>query len=628
MLITDGSMETIKGLLFASNNGGTDEAKRNYEVLKGLDISEELLDAINPKGVQNEFYQLLAVHCLLENAPALKTFDSLNSFLENLPQEAEHLEDYPRLRYYLIYQEHSNHVYWSDYLKTADLKTWDDVYSFQKSMPYCKVTADDIFDIVSRTAVNFPRDGAINSLVWTACKKITADVELSREMASRLNDILLNEHLQAFLPRFLNAIVDESEERYLLKFAELSAFAKGTNSFIILKALGIACPNESKYCGQHLPLLRSQLEAQNITRADYINLSCTKGVSVQSIHDFVFEVSQSSAATLESKAVIYYLENFIDQSGTTWFQNTAANVFTNPDPDIVHSLNSFIYELVDKNLDLIYNLLTKRFETLGASSFPGGLFTSIVSADCGLFKKHLTQWLLSDNPKVHLTIRELCALHSLHHSAFTLSDEILAGLSSSDKLYIGIKIAGYVYSKEHLQNLMLSLTNSIRSDEDMLLKNMFAIYEQYIIYNYRTTLDILKAEMHGKDLPAHLKELYTRLVAAYDKYFEGLRSVPILMELQADTVISQHLHFYEQARLNKLSGKVEDKGFLSLLKNTEIKSYKWAIRREDQKIHDVQPLGHFETSTEFPMGERLNPAFQEKVRRHYQKMRKHEINID
>jgi hypothetical protein len=79
---------------------------------------------------------------------------------------------------------------------------------------------------------------------------------------------------------------------------------------------------------------------------------------------------------------------------------------------------------------------------------------------------------------------------------------------------------------------------------------------------------------------------------------------------------------------NQMYAETQRTGLMSLFKSVDVKALNWAIRRRDEKVHQPQPLGHFETSSEFPMGERLNPTFQERLRRHYQTQTRDEVDID
>ena len=64
-----------------------------------------------------------------------------------------------------------------------------------------------------------------------------------------------------------------------------------------------------------------------------------------------------------------------------------------------------------------------------------------------------------------------------------------------------------------------------------------------------------------------------------------------------------------------------------MMKPVNIHSKNWAIRRSNQKVHEVQPLGYIEHSVEFPSGEKLNPTFHETLRRNFQRIQKHEISF-
>lgn len=622
-LQASGGLEKIQSLLSIGDSDPGDKGRN--ELPENRRIPTVLSDVTQPGGICRDFKVLLHIHVLLSDAPDIGTLELLKNYLEGLPKEVKRIKGLSKIYLYIVYQEYFNIVTWHDYLKSASLWSWDEIISLKKSLPYCNLNAEAIFDLLSRCAVNFPRDHGIYSVATAACEKIRTDSELGKEMDSRLPDILGDTHLKIFFPRFVSAVINENKTVYASKFQELSSWINKDNCAAIMQALGLACPGEPEYGSWYLPLLEAQLHQSNLTRADYISLSGSKQLSYQNVHDFVVEVSRSFRDSNEVFAAVNHLVNFPDKNDQGWFREIAINTFTNPNDEVLHSLNHLVEELKDVNIVLVYELLTRRIEKLGSLNFLKESFRSLISSDPELFRKHLTTWFLSDVPEVHLALRRI---GSLGHIPLELSQDVLANLTSSEKLYIGVKILGYVYSKESLQSLVLSLTRSVRPEEETLLESLYTLYDQYIIYNYRTTLDDLRKELAQEKTPGHLRKLYTSLITTYENYFGQLRSIPDLMELKPDTQLTQYLHFYEQRRFDDLMNQKEEKGSLSMMKSVQVKSQKWAIRRENQNVHEVHPLAHYSTSTEFPMGERLNPIFHEKTRRHYQNLRKHEINID
>ena len=529
----------------------------------------------------------------------------------------------------VIYQECFGGVTWHHNLKRVPLKTWTEVEAFRKSIPYCKVILDDVFFLLERFAANFPDDRAIHALVHASCEKMKVDAELREQASARFGEIIFNARLRRFAARFLLAVVNGNEEVYLQKFDGLRNLIDNENGAEVLDALCIAAPNEALYKHKCIPLLHEHLASQMLSRADYLNLASKKPVSIPAMQEFAVHVSQSLQSTEEGHAVIAYLDSFVEHSESVWFAQAAKSILTYPDQELVSHLNNFLHELAERNLSLFYKLMRARFETLGDSCWLESA-AIYLAADRNHFSRHLTRWFLSENPKVHLAMRELCSRHRpISDDHFVLSADGLSRLSSSEKLFIAVKIGGYVYSKEALQNLIVSLTNSCKESEAVLLENLYLMFDQYVIYNYRGTLEKLGSEVRKEELPAHLRRFYTRLIDSYEEYFKQLSNIPDMMELRADYAISRYRDFYEQAVWQRLHAQSEKSSFLSIMaKSVSIKSPAWAIRRPGQDVHNVQPLGHFETSAEFPMGERLNPIFQEKTRRHYRRLTKHEVDID
>jgi hypothetical protein len=123
-------------------------------------------------------------------------------------------------------------------------------------------------------------------------------------------------------------------------------------------------------------------------------------------------------------------------------------------------------------------------------------------------------------------------------------------------------------------------------------------------------------------------KFYDDLNESYEQYFRDLGRIKTYPELHPDLVLVQHIQFYTQNQFSEKSKNIGKTGLAALFKNTPIHSHRWAIRRENEPIHQPSPLGHFKTSMEFPSGERLNPIYQETMRRTYQRMKRDEIDIN
>ena len=252
----------------------------------------------------------------------------------------------------------------------------------------------------------------------------------------------------------------------------------------------------------------------------------------------------------------------------------------------------------------------------------------LVRKDKELFQNCLTDWFLSGERNIYKALLKLCTVRDLEDDDFKLSNKRLATLSEGDKLFIGFKIAGFIYSKEHLQNLMFSLVASVKPEEHTLMQNLFNILYNYVVYNYRSVLDDVKTLLKNSALPVHLRSFYESLVHHYEKYFDQLKTVRDFPELRPDRKLSEHLRFYSQQKFAQEFKNAPRPAWADFSKGVTLHSHRWATRDPENLKHTPSPLDHIETSAEFPSGERLNPIFQETMRRTYQKMQRDEIDLN
>jgi hypothetical protein len=125
-----------------------------------------------------------------------------------------------------------------------------------------------------------------------------------------------------------------------------------------------------------------------------------------------------------------------------------------------------------------------------------------------------------------------------------------------------------------------------------------------------------------------LLKFYESLNYHYERYFAQLKTVRDFPELRPDRKLAEHLRFYTQQKFVQEFKKAPRPAWADFGKSITIHSHRWALRRPEEAKHAPAPLNHIETSAEFPSGERLNPIFQENMRRTYQKMKRDEIDLN
>ncbi|HWK57006.1 MAG TPA: hypothetical protein VNQ80_06705 [Parapedobacter sp.] len=331
---------------------------------------------------------------------------------------------------------------------------------------------------------------------------------------------------------------------------------------------------------------------------------------------------------LVGRILIGFLVMHIDENKSDWFQTIAGSIVQVDDDKIVNYLTHLFYQLVKQNVELSYLLITKRFESLGRKNFLESFWHELVNQNHELFHEQLTKWFNAENRNIHSAILKLTSLSEIHEHDFALSEKVLTTINSSEKLYVAMKIAGYMYSKEHLQSLIISLVRSVKEDEANLLAELYDIFYSYVIYNYRSTLDMISEEAKKENTPSHIANFYDQLEKAYEIYFQNFSLIKSHSELSHDSPLSQHLQYYKQQQLSVGLKESQKHSFMDSMKKVQLHSNNWASRNSSENQHHIRTLEKFGISVEFPAGEIYNPILQESKRRLYQRIKKHEINID
>ena len=185
-----------------------------------------------------------------------------------------------------------------------------------------------------------------------------------------------------------------------------------------------------------------------------------------------------------------------------------------------------------------------------------------------------------------------------------------------------------MYSTEALQRLVLSLIKSIHQGKENLDEPMQFILSQYVVYNFRGTLELIKKDLLENDITIFARQLFEKIIEEFEHYFEQLKNISVEKELSP---YREHLllkNFYMRHQFSDLPKTKKKYFFMDMMKSVKVNSEKWAIRRPEELKHDVKPLGHVSVSSEFPSGEYLNPVSQEYIRHTCQKIRKDEINTN
>ncbi|MDF2849984.1 MAG: hypothetical protein K0S31_669 [Sphingobacterium multivorum] len=571
--------------------------------------------------------QFLLVNDIYRNhSQKFATLDSISDILRTQEIHNQILNPWRDGFLAVIHQEHFVGNTWSN-LALSSTYDWDEIQMLDESLPYCSVHLEDILDYLRSITTHHPNDMGVHSIGKNVVLTISGSGELQSEIEKNIDSILSLGSNRKFLPSFLKGVINEDKQKFLSSLGLYpEAYPQYCNEF--LWALGAACPPDESCKNSYKLVLDIKLKDEKISIREFIQLATRYQFKTDDVIKLAMNISKTASTTEELNCLTEFLTTNIIDNQSEWFRTISSQVIQANNEQISSQLSHLIYRIKENNLELSYSLLTIRFEKLGSKNFLKTFWNDLIRNDIDLFQKHLTYWFSTENYLTHSALLKLTSLHEIHPSYFRLSEELLTQMTSSEKLYIALKIAGYIYSMEHLQSLIISVTNCIRKDEIELLDNIYDIFYSYVIYNYRSTLDLIKEEQKKDNLPSHLKAFYNQLEKAYDVYFYNLSLVKDYSELSHNQLLSRHLQYYKQQEFSDQLKKSNRNSFLDSIKNTPVHSKKWAIRRAHEKIHQVSPLGTFGVNIEFPSGEILNPISQESKRRTYQKITKNEININ
>src|SRR5690606_38767389 len=121
-------------------------------------------------------------------------------------------------------------------------------------------------------------------------------------------------------------------------------------------------------------------------------------------------------------------------------------------------------------------------------------------------------------------------------------------------------------------------------DKD-LFQNLAFMLSEYLVYNYRSTLKLLKEELKSKSINQFAKSIFQSTITEYDIYFKNLDQINGLKEIKPNSRFVQMRRFYEQKQFGSLPK--EKNSFLNSIKETQINAHRWAIRRTGVSKHQI-----------------------------------------
>lgn len=578
--------------------------------------------------VSKNLFRMLLVHFSLANqvSPLYAIVDLKNFILQDNGLKKYFINRHD-LSLFIVYLESVQKSSWVHYAACSEGEHAE-IGILNDSLPFCKADLNTLLSLISKIKNKYPDRSSFRLLAGSILLNLKNDQSLRLAILNSIDNFFEKPEWKEMWPYFLRGAINNEPGLFKQQFELLSTAYTHHPLTERLYALAIACPDDEFSLSFFFDRIKAKRDEKLIKAADYLQSVLARNrVDAET----TAYISSLSTVSRDKQELVYMsdilINNLEQHCQEDWFRITIRNIMPAPYQELIENFNHLLTTLIEKDTQLVYYLLKLRFAVNGGNNFLDDPWHELPDADPALFEENLVDWFLTGNRNIHLAMHHLSNDAPVNSDKFKLSQVRLAELNTTDKYYIACKITGYIYDKYILRSLLFSLTAAVKENELVLLEELFNIFTEYVIHNYRSTLDEVKKIIAVNNLPSHVIAFYQRIVDYFEEYFKGLDQVPLLIELRPDPILAQHINFYTSQQVSEQLKESQKGGTARFFKNVTINSHRWAIRRPGETVHSPQTLGHVRSEMEFPAGEILNPVSSERFRKVYQQLEKHEINI-
>lgn len=607
----------------------TIEAPLLYSWLAKTPDSYKLYLATEKNWIFLDFFLLLYSHVFRND-----DLDSVSSYKEILRQiefdrlylaypELHELQNFFTLSYQLVIRDTS----WPEFTEGFNPKNWSDILLLINILPLSRAGVSEFLLWMEKIVNAQQKDLALGSLSSSITSWVTYGKGVEYLSDDEIKLIAQSPGVNRFLFAVLKGVKDRCQHKTIYYIRILEPEMQSNSHFSILNAIGFISSENEK--DEFLQLLIDRFENHQLPTHEFIRLAGNFNLFESEVYKRIDPLLADSENILVFQAIIEYLQQAPDTIDQTWFKRVADFAISLPHAELVQPLDLMLFQLADNNeLALCYELLNIRIENLGRDAILETGITQMINSDTVLFYQNLVSWIIHENPVYHQFVFSITSRSNFDQNLFSISPIYFENLSPKDKIYAAYKIVGYIYSMEILQRILVSLIRSVNEEHEQVREAFEFVLKEYLIYNYRSTLDILRKNLADDQLPVFARSLFQECISYFEDYFKQLRSISIKKEISPYKVQSQLYSFYYQKLFADIPKKAHKKSIVSLFKQTDVNANNWAVRRPDEFKHNPQSLGRISVSSEFPSGEKLNPINQEYIRKTYQNLTKDEISID
>lgn len=517
---------------------------------------------------------------------------------------------------------------WQELTENADLSKWKEIHAVSSMMPILLPSCDQLKIWLADVTQRHENDWALADVSHWFHQWLLVipneDLPSDRQIAAFCS--------HGSLCRYCSPLVKAFSERRAKNFDQLAdcmfPAASMQTSFFVGFALGFAALSSGNRKDEYFELLNKYRASGTLKLADFFKICAAFQLHREKVFDLISAIDPSIQDKDVWIGVLNLLLEASDNIDKTWKEKTTITMFSRYEPELTRPLDELLCDIISKDTSFAWELVEFRLSITGGHEMLERSFVILVNQQQDTFQQYLIKWLGSEDTYLHMAVRKITSMRAFTDTLFSLQKKFLDCLTDSDKLYLSIKTAGYVYTMEALQQLLISIVKSVDNENELLKQNFLFLFRDYLVYNYRSTLSMLKKELELPELAAFARKLFEEVVQYFEQYFEEMRELHAPKELTPSEHYKRLYQFYFQAKYGSIPKAARKSSLLQYFTNTPINANKSAMKRDNELTHVVVPLGHVSVSGEFPSGEKLNPVYQEYIRRTYQKLKRNEIDID
>jgi hypothetical protein len=531
--------------------------------------------------------------------------------------------------YSLAYLIEKENIAGEDLFSTCDVADWQDAEQLASVLPLVKMQISSLMRWLSSLAKQYPNDAGLETVAKSVYAWTIGNPANAAEIEKDLTVIARDNHAVVFISPFLSAAREITEKPVSYYMDLVGPVMVPKNTYNILYALAIISSDSESDRNVVYECMLDKLKKEWLSLGSFVQL-CTLFKFFRSA---LFEEIERALPLSDDppliRTIILLLKDTNQAIDPHWKNKISGLIVGKNSPELITLVSNLVMMTAVDNAKAAQALLEYRMSAGVSLTGLEDAIRYLVSRGVPLFQQQLVSWWITEDEVLHAGLRSLCSVLHTQVGLFTIPAAMLSSLSNRDKVYMAYKVAGYAYSMEPLQGLIISIVQSIDGDHAGLRAILYTILSEYVIYNYRTTLDILRKHVEHPGIgTAFSISLFEELIRQYEAYFLAIRAIDCEKELTPYRQDVMLMTFYRKKHYKLDPRQIRRQSIVRHFKNTQLNSDHWAVRRPDQPGHQVSPLQTFSVQSEFPAGEKLSPIFQEHLRRTYQKLKKDEINID